>query len=285
MLAFRNVTLRDQAITGRCLVPEPTFRQRRFGDALRVLRERAGLTQQEAAVSLHYDNRKLSRIENGQRPEYHGLRAMLDVYGLTVPEWTPYLDMYERANEKGWWHPYRLEDQGFISLEQDASLMRSFELGYVPGLLQAEDYIRSVFAAARVQRSRKWIDTQVAIRIRRQQRLVQPDPLRLHVVIAESALSQATAAQRRHIADRGRLANVTVQVLPQSVAFHEGQQGSFTLLDFPDPSDPRVLYIEHIAGYVHIEDPQQVKASRLVFDQLSKMALAPAESTAWIEGF
>ncbi|MEO6088915.1 MAG: helix-turn-helix transcriptional regulator [Umezawaea sp.] len=262
---------------------EPTFRQRKLGEALRVLRERAGLTQQEAAHRLRYDHRKLSRIENGQRPEYHGLRAMLDEYGLAVSEWQPYLDMYERAIEKGWWHPYGLEEQGFISLENDARGVRDFQLSYVPGLLQTEDYIRAVFAGARVQRSNRWVDNQVFVRMRRQERLFSELPLKLHAIIAEAAFAQAGRSQLLHINDRGRLDHVTVQVLPNAVGMHDGHNGTFTLLDFPDARDAQVLYVEHAVGSVHVEDPEKVKASRLVFAHLSKLALSPDGSAAWIE--
>lgn len=263
---------------------EPTFRQRKLGEALRVLRERAGLTQQEAAARLRYDHRKLSRIEKGQRPEYHGLRAMLDEYGLLVSEWEPYLDMYERAVEKGWWHPYGLEDHGYISLEHDACMVRDFQLVHVPGLLQTEAYVRAAFAGARVQRSKQWVDNQVLVRMRRQERLVAENPLRLHVVIAESAFSQADRAQLRQIVERGRLGAVEVQVLLTSAGFHDGYSGPFTLLDFPDKRDSRVLYVEHATGSIHIEDPEKVKASKLVFTHLSKRALTPDESATWIEG-
>ncbi len=262
---------------------EPTFRQRKLGEALRVLRERAGLTQQEAAARLRYDHRKLSRIENGQRPEYHGLRAMLDEYGLAVSEWQPYLDMYERAIEKGWWHPYGVDDHGYISLEHDASVVRDFQFAHVPGLLQTESYVRAAFAGARVQRSKHWVDNQVLVRLRRQERLLGENPLRLHVVIAESALSQADGAQLRLIVERGRLDAVQVQVLPLSVGFHDGYSGPFTLLDFPDKRDSRVLYVEHATGSIHIEDPEKVKAGKLVFTHLSKLALTPDESATWIE--
>ena len=262
---------------------EPTFRQRKLGEALRVLRERAGLTQQEAAARLRYDHRKLSRIEKGQRPEYHGLRAMLDEYGLLVSEWEPYLDMYERAVEKGWWHPYGLEDHGYISLEHDACMVRDFQLVHVPGLLQTEAYVRAAFAGARVQRSRQWVDNQVLVRMRRQERLLAANPLRLHVVLAESALLQADQVQLRQIVERSRLDAVDVQVLPNSVGFHDGYSGPFTLLDFPDKPDSRVLYVEHATGSIHIEDPEKVKASKLVFTHLSKRALTPDESATWIE--
>jgi transcriptional regulator with XRE-family HTH domain len=61
---------------------DPTFRQVRLGEASRKLRERAGISQRDAADQLRYNYQKLSRIENGQLPEYHALRAMLDLYGV-----------------------------------------------------------------------------------------------------------------------------------------------------------------------------------------------------------
>jgi transcriptional regulator with XRE-family HTH domain len=259
---------------------ETTFRQRRLGEALRVLRERARLTQIEAARGLRYDHRKLSRIENGQRPEYHAFRAMLDLYGLTVPEWEPYLDLYERACEKGWWHAYGLDDQGFLSVENDATKSGDFQLGCVPGLLQTEDYMREVFRSSSVARSEKWIDAQVAIRLRRQQRLVEPEPLRLHAIVAESALRTAGVQQRRIVLRRMALPNVTVQVLPPG--FHDGLLGSFTLLDLPEHHG--IVYVEHVAGSVHIDGRERVRATRLVFEHLSERALTPEQSAAWIEG-
>ncbi|WP_199440647.1 helix-turn-helix domain-containing protein [Umezawaea beigongshangensis] len=258
---------------------ETTFRQRRLGKALRVLRERARLTQIEAARGLRYDHRKLSRIENGQRPEYHAFRAMLDLYGLTVPEWEPYLDLYDRACEKGWWQAYGLEDQGFISVENDATAVREFQLGYVPGLLQTEDYMREVFGSSSVARSEKWIDAQVEIRLRRQQRLIEPEPLRLHAIVAESAL-RTSDRQRRVVRRRMELPNVTVQVLPSG--FHDGLLGSFTVLDLPEHHG--IVYVEHVAGSVHIDGPERVGATRLLFEHLSERALTPEQSAAWIEG-
>ena len=71
---------------------DPTFRQVRLGEALKRLRERSGLSQREAAYRLRYNYQKLSRIENGQLPDYHGLRAMLDLYGVLVTEEPPFID-------------------------------------------------------------------------------------------------------------------------------------------------------------------------------------------------
>ena len=261
---------------------EPTHRMRRLGEVLRELRRRAGLSQQEAADRLNYDHRKISRIEKGQRPDYHGMRAMLDTYGVPFSQWEPYMEMYARALEKGWWTKYDLEDQGYISLEHDAAKVSDFQVTYVPGLLQTAEYLRAGFARARVQRSKKWIDNQVEVRMLRQERLTADDPLRFHTIMVESALAHASEAQLRHIGKRAQLDHVTVQVLTRAAGPNDGQMGPFTVLDFPAKADRSVLYIEHASGSLHVEDPSKVKVAKLTFTHLSKLALTPAESAEWI---
>lgn len=262
---------------------EPTHRMRRLGEVLRELRRRAGMSQQEAADRLNYNHRKISRIEKGQRPDYHGMRAMLDEYGVPVSEWDEYLDLYAWSLEKGWWTKYEIGDHGYISLEHDAFRMRTFELAYVPGLLQVDSYIRQITGAARVQRSRKSIDNQVAVRLRRQERLVGDDPLVLHAVVAEPALAKANRTQLIHIIERCRLPNVTVQVLPNDIGSNDGDNGAFTVLDLSGKEKRSVLYVEHAAGSLHIENPAEVRVATLTFAHLSKLALPPDESAEWIE--
>ncbi|MFI6099153.1 helix-turn-helix domain-containing protein [Lentzea sp. NPDC051213] len=261
---------------------DPTFRQVRLGEALKRLREHAGLSQREAAYRLRYNYQKLSRIENGQLPDYHGLRAMLDLYGVLVAEEAPFIDMWERACEKGWWHAYGPDSGGYISLEHDAIRVREFQLGYIPGLLQTERYMRTVFLGWQVQRSRKWIEDQIAIRMRRQQRLVGDDPLEFYAVIAENAFRHADREQLLHINEIAWLPNVTVQALPDAVGINEGHNGSFIALDFAYPGEMSVLYVEHPAGSTHVEDVERVKATKLLFKHLSKLALTPDESAEWI---
>lgn len=192
------------------------------------------------------------------------------------------MEMYARALEKGWWTKYDLDDQGYISLEHDASKVSDFQVTYVPGLLQTSDYVRAVLAGARVQRSKRWIANQIEVRLLRQERLLAEEPLQLHAIMLESALAQASRAQLTHLEERRRLANVTVQVLPHRAGFNEGQYGAFTVLDFPMKADRSVLYVEHAAGSLHVEDPSKVKVARLTFTHLSKLALSPEESADWL---
>lgn len=268
---------------------KPTLRRRLLGRELRRLREEIGLSQQEAARALNYTDSTISRIEQGQLPNYHALRAMLDVYGLTADQWQPYLDMYDRAKERGWWQAYGVDARGFIALEHEACLVREYQPGYVPGPFQTADYIREIFARSRIGHSRRWVDNQVALRLKRQERLTADPPLRFHAVIEEHVLHRVVGgrevwrAQLRRIAERAELPNVTVRVLPHSVVAPDGWNGMFIVLSFPETDDPDLAYVEHGFGSVHIEREDEVNGCRLAFDHLASLALAPAESVALIE--
>lgn len=55
------------------------------------------------------------------------------------------------------------------------------------------------------------------------------------------------------------------------------------MIEFPDPKYPKILYVEHVGGAVTDEYKGNVQAARLAFKRLSKLALTPDESAAWIE--
>lgn len=267
---------------------KPSFRARQLGRALRALREGARLTQAEAGRLLRYEGQKISRIEKGQVPDVHALEAMLDRYGLTVNEWQPYLAMWDRANERGWWRAFGLDDMGYVSVEHDAAMVRSFQDHFVPGLLQTEAYIRAVFAMSSVQRSKSWIDKQIAIRLRRRDRLVGDRPLRFHVVIDEGVLHRRfrpslMREQLKYLCEHAAMETVTLQIVPHSVGPYPGMRGAFVVLSFPDKDESDIGYIEHVQGAAYLEKAEQVRECRLVFDHLSKLALSPQDSVALIE--
>ncbi|MET9629997.1 helix-turn-helix transcriptional regulator [Lentzea sp. NPDC006480] len=262
---------------------EPTFRQRRLGRVLQELRERAGLSQKDIADRLHYNIAKVSRIENGQVPDYSAFETMLDFYGVIADDVAPYIEMWNLAVEKAWWHQFREEGRGYLSLEHDAIKIRMVEPCYIPGLLQTRSYMRALFSGSRTPRSKKWIEQQIAIRERRQRRLHGDDPLQLHVVIGEATMVHADRRQLLHLNGLAELNNVTIQVLLDSAGLHDGHNGGFTVLDFPYPGDPQVLYVEYSRGSFQSDDPALVQAASLDFKHLSKLALTPDQSAAWIE--
>lgn len=248
------------------------------------------MSQQDAAKRLHFDHRRMSRIELGhQVPRYHDLLAMLDVYGLEVNKWEPYLEMAERARAKGWYHAYGLDDYGYVSMEDEACLIREVQPAFVPGLLQTVDYIRALYDNTSEPSTKREIDVAVEIRRRRQERLTSSrDPISVHAILDDTVLRRELSPrvmreQLNYLVLATELETVTVQVLPRSIGNHDGLHGNFSVLSFPDDEEPDVGYVEHLAGSVLIERDREVAKCRLTFDDLARRALSQNESVQLME--
>ncbi|KAA2258567.1 helix-turn-helix domain-containing protein [Solihabitans fulvus] len=269
----------------RRLALEHTHLQRQLGRSLRDLREHTRMHTTEVAVRVKIDVDKLNRIERGQPPTYHELCAMLDAYGLLYDDWKPYLTRLHHITQRGWWRGYGLPRGHFAGTENDATLVREFQLGLVPEPLQTEPYIRVVLSASRRGRH----EQELAIRLRRQQRLTVDDPRRYHVIIDETALAvplpdpAVARDQLRHILTMAALPTITVQVMLRRAGPHEGRKGTFMVLSFPDPEDRTLLYVPHVTGATCVDNQDDTAAAELLFQHLSTLALTPTDSTRWIE--
>jgi len=270
-------------------VGEPNLPARQMGRQLKRMRERLGMTQDEAGAPLRMSTSKMSRIEMGYLPPYHDFRALLDRYGVIVSDWDEYIAAYDRAKEKGWWHHYGVGNRGFLPIEAEASAVKVFQFGYIPGLLQTEAYMREVFAAGRKQLKPKVLENEVAVRLRRQLRLTEEPTLKYHAIIDEHALRKPVLGradqeeQLRHLVGRARLPNVTLQVVPEDVGAYDGQNGNLIIASFEDAEEPDVAYVEHIFGSIHVEKEGEVSAAKLAFKDFADRALDEEDSIALIE--
>jgi transcriptional regulator with XRE-family HTH domain len=253
----------------------PNYRRRQLGRTLRRLREATGMSQQEIGRPLRFSKSKMSRVEQGYIPGYNDFLALLDRCGVIVSDYQQYVRMFDYAKEKGWWHAFGLDDRGFVPVEAEASAIRTYELGFVPGLLQTERYMRATFSAARQPFEGERLENEVAVRLQRQRRLFEDPVLTLHAIIDETALHRESCDREQldHIVDISALPNVTVQVIPQDIGSHDGLYSNFIVLSFPDPAEPDLAYVEYGFGSLQIEKNQQVCAARLMFDHLA--------STTW----
>ena len=266
-------------------------RRRQLARILRELRQKSGLTIEDAAPKLDFSPSKLSRIENAhQGVDVHVVRTMMDVFGVGGDRWNEILELTREAGAKGWWRAYGLDDQGYVPLEAEASAVREYTVNYLPGLLQTADYARALFESSMHIGSRAVREDDVEVRMIRQERLRSSEnPLTLLAVIEESALRRVIGdpdvmcAQLAHVLEAAGLDTVTVQVLPADVSARHSVTGPFTLLSFDGLGEPDIGYVEHPMGSVHIEKAQDVARGRLVFDHLRSMALSPEESAALIE--
>ena len=267
-----------------------TLPQRRLARRLRQLREEAGLTQEDAAPRLDWSTSKLGRIETAQQGvDVHGVRSMLDLYDVGGERWTETIDMVREARKKDQWHAYGRSSQGYLGLETDAVVVHEYQLAHVPGLLQTEDYMRTLFRSSRRRPSDAEIARDVEARLLRQRRLIEEPGLELVAIVDESSLHRPVGgvevmrAQLQQVVARATLPSVCLQVLPFSLGVHSGMDGSFIVLGFGDPDEPEIAYIEHTANALHLHKEAEVNSCKLVFDRLRSEALSPRDSVTLVE--
>lgn len=269
--------------------PSPTVRRKRLTVELRRLREKAGLTCEDVGHRLECSGTRISRMETGRIGARPGdVRELLEIYGVTGADADSLVQLARDARRKGWWHAYARVlppwFEAYVGLESDAAGLRDFQPSVVPGLLQTEDYACAVLREAPHAGRGEDIDLQVALRMRRQAILDQASPPQVQVVLSESALRAQVGgpaimrAQLLRLADLGARPDLTLQVLPLRTAAHAQPVSPFTMLEFADSADPTVVYLEHLTGSLLLEDEEEVRRYRAVFDHLRAAALGPGPS-------
>src|SRR5690606_25670491 len=158
---------------------------------LRKLRENRGISREEAGKWIRASESKISRMERGRVGfKERDVSDLLTLYGVEDEATrNQIMDLVNRANEPGWW--YRYNDllpswfQAYVGLEEAASRIRTYEVQFVPGLLQTKEYARAVImAGARPEE----IARRVQMRLERQLILERENPPMLWAVIDEAAL-------------------------------------------------------------------------------------------------
>ena len=267
---------------------KPPFLRRQLGRRLRALREEAGMSLDDACERLDKTRSSLNRIENGvTSTDVHFVRSAMDVYDIYVDG---LLERAREAKKDQWYRSYGVQDAGYVDLETHASEVREFTGLNLPGLLQTEAYIRAVLSHGLQRRTPEQLDVDVAVRLIRQSRLVNDDdPLQLTAIIDEGALCRCVGGaavmreQLRRLIEMAALPTVTVQVLPLRDGTHSSMDGAFTLLSFPNLGGLELLYVEYATGALHIEDVDEVRAAKLVFEEVRSEAMSPSDSIAHIE--
>ncbi|MGW7257914.1 helix-turn-helix domain-containing protein [Streptomyces sp. NPDC054834] len=280
----------------------PAVRRRKLGDELRTLRTGAGLTSGEAARLVGWHQSKVSRIETGASGvKSADVRLLLDAYGVTDRQLRELLMVLAGSDEGGgrhhWWHAYRgvlpPTYRDFISLESQASGMRTLETSVVPGLLQTPEYARAVTRAAvggGVDDTEERLDALVEVRLARQDVLRSDPPLELSAVLDEGVLRREVggpdvmARQLQRLTEAARLPQVRLQVLPFSAGAHIGITGPFVIFSFPSTSDLDVVVLDHLTSSLYLERKEDLRAYSEAFNSLQIRALSAEDSLDYIAG-
>lgn len=258
------------------------------GARLRRLREAKQISLEEAGHVIRASHSKISRLETGRVSfKDRDIVDLLTHYGVTdKPEREKLRELANRANVHGWWHDYSDVLPGwfeeYVGLEHAASQIRAYEVQFVPGLLQTEDYARAVILL-RYSNPRE-VNRRVSLRMARQAMLTGPQSPSLWVVLDEAALKRPIGgpsvmrAQLKQVIEMSQRPNVTIQIMPFKAGGHAGAGGSFSVLRFAEDELSDIVYLEQLASALYLDKQSEVDTYLAVMERLRAEAYTPADS-------
>ncbi len=271
-----------------------TVQLRRLAVLLQEMREEAGISKEEVSSQTGINVTTLYRIETAQaRPQRRTLMTMLDLYGVEEERRNDALKLLSEALKPGMSRPFEAAVSevyaAYINFETEALSARLFQTSFIPGLLQTERYAWAVLDTAMPKVEASVIEQRLRARVERGKVLAREgNPLELWVVLDEAAIRRVVGGrdvmreQLERLGEYSDKRNVILQVLPFDAGAHPAMVGSFVVLDFHEPADPELVYVEGIAGDDIVEGHNEIRRFGVMFDQLRAMALSPRDSAVLV---
>ena len=271
--------------------PSPNIRRRRLGHVLRGLRDKAGLTLEAAAKGAEVPKSTLGRMETAEarRLRRTDLDAIADFYAVDAETRHGMHELAQQAKQSGWWSQYKdvFGERALPDWEAEASTIRTFQAQLIPGLFQTPRYAAAIFRGGRAITDDE-VSRPVEARINRQSILNRVKPPRMTAVIDEAALHRLVGGrevmheQLEHLGHLAVRHNIDVQVLPYEAGEHLGMEGSFTILDFPEPKDTPIIYVGTATTSLFLERPEEVEEYNIAFGNLQGISLPTSRSVDFI---
>ncbi|MFI8487269.1 helix-turn-helix domain-containing protein [Streptomyces rubrogriseus] len=259
---------------------------RAVGRQVKLLRERAGLTQKELGDRLGYGEDLVSSLERGRRtPQPEFLDAADDLLGAggllqATKEDVARAKARARVRHPSWFRDY-------ARLEGEAVEVNFYNNHDVPGLFQTERRTRALYEMRKPLLAEETIEQRVTSRMDRQRILTEWPPPMVTAVIEEVVLRRPIGGHEVHreqlarLLELGRLRTVELQVMPTDRSEHACMGGSFTLLT--PKGKPQVGYTEVQAVARLATDMDEVRILAARYGSIRAQALTPRESLALIE--
>ncbi|MFE2410122.1 MULTISPECIES: Scr1 family TA system antitoxin-like transcriptional regulator [unclassified Kitasatospora] len=259
---------------------------RAIGKQIKLLRERAGLTQKELGEKVGYGEHLIGAVERGKRtpqPELLvALDKLLNAGGLLAVAAEDVVKARAKARMR---HPHWF--RGYAGLEVDSIETHDYSTLLIPGLLQTEPYARALFEMRQPALSEEVIEMRIAARMARQEVLTRWPRAIFSWVIDESVLlrplggSEILKGQLRRLLEVGNTRGMAIQVMPMSRTEHAGLGGGFILIT--PKGKPQTGYIEVQTSSRLITDPDEVRIMNARYGTLRAQAHSPQESLSLIE--
>jgi hypothetical protein len=247
------------------------------------------MSLEAVAGELGWSTSKVNRIELAKIAVTPAdVRALLGVLDALSDEVETLVSLASEDRQPGWWRQYAevlpTWFEGYLSLESEAARLLAYESEVVPGLFQTEEYATEILRHSPYTQLPDEAARAAELRRARQVRLLGPDPIHLDVVINEGALRRAVGGptvmcgQLTRLVEITELPHVALRVLPFDAGAHPGVDGSFTVLEFTDPSNPRIVYLDRMTDSEYLDSLRDVAAYRHAHERLRASALSVNDS-------
>ncbi|MFD4942033.1 Scr1 family TA system antitoxin-like transcriptional regulator [Streptomyces sp. NPDC058409] len=259
---------------------------RALGKQIKVLRERAGLSQKDLGLAAHCGEDLISAMERGVRTPQADFLGRADtllnaggVLAAAVDEVREALSR-SRTRHPDWFRSY-------ARVEADALALHEYSAQVVPGLLQTEAYARAVFTQRRPLLDEGTIEKRVADRLARQQIFERWPAPTFSYVLEETPLRRPIggrtvhAEQLQRLLHIGCLRTVEIQVMPTHREEHPAIDGTFTLIT--PKGRQQAAYTELYGNPRLITDSEEVRVFSERYGIIRAQALTPRESLTLIE--
>jgi transcriptional regulator with XRE-family HTH domain len=270
----------------------PTVRRRRLARELRRLREAHSLKLAAAAKESGVPLSTISSIENAtaRRIRARDIDALAELYRASEEERGALHELTRESKVSGWWSSYKdvFGGNALPDFEAEASLIRRFEGLTIPGLLQTPEYSAAVMRAGRVIEESD-VERRVQARMERKNIFNRIKPPHMVAVIDEGALRRVIGSpevmqeQLIHLKNMALRHHIDIQVLPYTAGAHLALAGPFTILDFPTPKDPPIVYVETAMDGLYLDQPGELERYTLAFGNVQSVALSTSPSFQLID--
>jgi transcriptional regulator with XRE-family HTH domain len=270
----------------RILMGKPSGRARELGAMLRKHRVAAGWTEIRLARTLSLSHPQICRIELGERSISDlNVARCLTLFGVFGQEHDEIIALAKEVNDsyRLQAHNDRLPDElrTLIHYETTATSIDSYQPSLIPGMLQTEDYARSVFHCTGVI-PEDGIEPRIKARMDRQRLLNWSRRPSFRFFIHEIALHPPMIGEKIMHEQHLMLLlacsweDCEIRILPAEAPPIGVFGGPFMFMRYADYLP--TVYVENFSTSAFLEDPTDIQAYRAIVYRLASVALNEGQS-------
>jgi transcriptional regulator with XRE-family HTH domain len=270
---------------------QASWLQRQLGKELLELREFRGHSTREVGEALGWAHTKVGRIERAENKiDPVDVIRLAKYYKLDDANTDRLCTMARQSRTDIWWEKYQtwLTDSYYtlIGYENDATKLLALHNSVVHGLLQTESYMRGIFGTNALIRDPDHVDMHIEVRLQRQRRLFEPDPLLVDVILDDSVLgtpyggAKALNEQLRHLRELSELPNISIRAVSATAAV---PRMPLDIYEFGGGDGPAVAMSETLYSTIIHDGQLEVRQARRALEFVQAAAMSPADTVRIIE--